>query len=507
MKTNQLFKLATAGLTLFNIALLAPPESGQAVEAISPRTSGDNIAYMTVYSSADFGTIDLATGAFTPLGNSGQTLAGLGVVNSTLYAPSYHTNPGNLYTVNPANGDLTLVGSSAISYDMFGSNTQGLYAIGTDANLYSINSTTGAATLIGPIGVSFGSWRNLSCNASVLYLANGANLYTLNTTTGAATLIGNMGGPQVGAMLLEGGILYAGEETPNFRVDMLDPNTGIATTGPNVTGVSSGVFGGLAPYPLPVPGCVMPPANLISWWPGDGNANDIQNGNNGTLQGGATFAPGKIEQAFSFSSTSDDVLVPHSDNQNTGAQISVDAWVLVPNSFSGTTTLHIVNKQTPNVNDGYRLEIVNAGQPNALNFEIITGDGLFFIQVQDVITPGVWQHLAGTYDGLTLRIYVNGVEVGNSPASGSILPVTGDLMIGLETGQSTPWLLDEVDLFDRALSQSEIQEIYNAGSAGKCKASATPTPTPTATPTPTPGGRSTPTPRPRPTPAPRPGTQ
>ena len=85
MKTNQLFKLATAGLTLFNIALLALPESAEAVEAISPSTSGDNIAYMTVYAGADFGTIDLATGAFTRLGNSDQTLAGLGVANSTLY--------------------------------------------------------------------------------------------------------------------------------------------------------------------------------------------------------------------------------------------------------------------------------------------------------------------------------------------------------------------------------------------------------------------------------------
>ena len=251
MKTNQLFKLATAGLTLFNIALLASPESGQAVEAVSPSTSGDNIAYMTIYAGADFGTIDLATGAFTRLGNSGLTLAGLGVVNSTLYATNIHTLPGNLYTVNPANGSLTLVGSSAISYDMFGSNTQGLYAIGDDANLYSINAATGAATLIGPIGVGFGSWRNLSCNASSLYLANGPNLYTLNTTTGAATLVGNMGGPQMGAILLEGGILYAGEETPSFRVDMLDPNTGVATTGPIVTGASGGVFGGLAPYPLP----------------------------------------------------------------------------------------------------------------------------------------------------------------------------------------------------------------------------------------------------------------
>jgi hypothetical protein len=47
---------------------------------------------------------------------------------------------------------------------------------------------------------------------------------------------------------------------------------------------------------LPVPKA----AAQVSWWPGDGNANDIVDGNDGTLQGGVTFATGKVEQAFSF---------------------------------------------------------------------------------------------------------------------------------------------------------------------------------------------------------------
>jgi hypothetical protein len=40
--------------------------------------------------------------------------------------------------------------------------------------------------------------------------------------------------------------------------------------------------------------CMEPPTGQISWWPGDGNANDIAESNNGTLMGGATFAPGKV---------------------------------------------------------------------------------------------------------------------------------------------------------------------------------------------------------------------
>jgi hypothetical protein len=209
----------------------------------------DNIAFMGTV-SGDFGTIDLNTGVFTLLGNSGVTLAGMAVANHTLYGSSYHTSTGVLYSINPANGSPTAIGTSSLDIDDFGSTTSGLYAVGVDTNLYSINASTGAATLIGPTGLSFGFWRSLSTNSSTLYFADGVNLYTLNTTTGAATLVGNMGGPEMGAMVLEGGFLYGGSNLPSLGVDTLDTTTGAATIGPSVTGTSSAFFA-LAPNPIP----------------------------------------------------------------------------------------------------------------------------------------------------------------------------------------------------------------------------------------------------------------
>lgn len=209
----------------------------------------DNIAYMGTV-NGDFGTVDLNTGVFSMLGNSGTTLAGMAVASATLYGSSYHTATGTLYSVNPANGSLTVVGTSAVDYDDFGSTTSGLYAVGADGNLYSINGTTGAATLIGPTGVSFGSWRSLSTNSPTLYFASGSDLYELNTTTGAGTLIGSMGSPEEGALLEEDGILYGGENSPGYSVDTLNPTTGVATPGPSITGETSAFFA-LAPNPLP----------------------------------------------------------------------------------------------------------------------------------------------------------------------------------------------------------------------------------------------------------------
>src|SRR5260370_18137079 len=58
--------------------------------------------------------------------------------------------------------------------------------------------------------------------------------------------------------------------------------------------------GGVAHFVNP---CVPAPPNMVSWWPGDGNANDIQGTNNGVVEGGATFAPAEVLQGFSMNGT------------------------------------------------------------------------------------------------------------------------------------------------------------------------------------------------------------
>ena len=205
----------------------------------------DNLAYMTTETN-QFGTIDLNTGVFSLRGILSVTYAGMVVESGKLFGADLHTGVGNLYTINPANGAPTLVGASSLDIDTFGSTTGGMFAVGVDANLYSINSSTGAATLIGPTGIGFGSWRQLSNNASALFYADGVNLYTINTSTGAATLVGSLGGQELGAMVEEGGILWGGQNTGGLFVDTVNPVTGLATEGAAVTGTTT-AFYSLAP--------------------------------------------------------------------------------------------------------------------------------------------------------------------------------------------------------------------------------------------------------------------
>ena len=94
--------------------------------------------------------------------------------------------------------------------------------------------------------------------------------------------------------------------------------------------------------------------------------------------------------------------------------------------------------------------------------------------------PGQFYHVAGTYDGTTMNLYVDGV-LEASRSVGLTVPYTSSLTwnIGVTALKFRPpnntfartWvgLIDEVEIFNRALSQSEIQDIFNAGSAGKCK--------------------------------------
>jgi hypothetical protein len=66
------------------------------------------------------------------------------------------------------------------------------------------------------------------------------------------------------------------------------------------------------------------PPGLVSWWPGDGNADDVQNVNDGTLQGGATFAAGMVGQAFSFNGVNAFVQAPENGSLDFNGPFTID---------------------------------------------------------------------------------------------------------------------------------------------------------------------------------------
>ena len=200
---------------------------------------------------------------------------------------------------------------------------------------------------------------------------------------------------------------------------------------------------------------------LVSHWEADGNAEDEEGINDGTLVGGATFAPGIDKQAFSLNGSTAYVEVPDAASLDISSQITIAAWIN-PNS-SGT--YRIVDKITAGFNNGYLLDVLG-GKLRLIAASSVTGN--------TTLSTGVFTWVAGTYDGSNLKVYINGALDGTLAASGAIPTNNLTLRIGADStglngsaGNRFPGLIDEVQLYDRVLSAAEIQTLFEAGLSKK----------------------------------------
>lgn len=211
--------------------------------------------------------------------------------------------------------------------------------------------------------------------------------------------------------------------------------------------------------------CATVPVGLISWWQGEGTGLDALVINNGTVGNGVTFVQGIVGNSFSFNGQGY-VTVPDSATLNP-VNFTIDAWIKRNSSTYDYGA--IVVKKGGNDQSGYSLESSFGGIGFWVN---ILGKGWVESPAAS-INPDQWYHVAGVYDGSVISLYVNGVSVGTpTPSEGSIAFSNSALNIGHDTSHTERHyngLIDEVHLFNRALSPAEIQEIYSAGSAGLCQ--------------------------------------
>jgi hypothetical protein len=237
--------------------------------------------------------------------------------------------------------------------------------------------------------------------------------------------------------------------------------------------------------PPPGGGCLPPPANLVSWWSGDGNANDSTGGNNGTVQGGATFAAGEVGQAFKFDGSSGYVSAGNPASLGFTSALTVEAWINPHAAPPANTMSAILTKwaQIFNVqpdSDSYGLWLRQDPTAGLQLFGAIHQAGTSEPNVQGGTIPlNAWSHVAMTFDSGTgtLVAYVNGRAVNSLTSPGAIVTSSRNVFIGREDSflpRPFNGLIDELSVYNRALSASEIQAIYAAGSAGKCKGTTAP---------------------------------
>lgn len=195
-----------------------------------------------------------------------------------------------------------------------------------------------------------------------------------------------------------------------------------------------------------------------------------------------TFAAGKVGQAFRFDGVDDKIMIANEAAFDFTTQVSTDAWVFIS---SGDGNYQSV------VNKGYysggpfELRMTREVDPfpallgclgeHVIFFAVTTTNGLQ--NAGACITKGVWHHVAGIYDGTAVRVYLDG-QIALSPNgtpgevahSGTLIQNNLSISIGWNGAFGEVWsgLIDEVEIFNRALDATEIQALFNAGSAGKC---------------------------------------
>ena len=263
---------------------------------------------------------------------------------------------------------------------------------------------------------------------------------------------------------------------PGFAtISDTQPNKGLATGVANGTTIISASFLNIVGSTNLTVGCQTAPADLVGWWPGDDTPDDISVFQNDGTFTANTYTAGEVSQAFSFAGNDTSFVDIDNIVAYETQTLSVDAWVKAnpQGDFK-----YILNK-------GYDADC----DPGVASYAFYTGDtgGLFFY-VSDGTAPvalspdagtGIWDNqwhfITGTYDGTTIRLYVDAVEVGLGTVDPTTIDYTFDdnsLTFGDYRGCpgfSYSGGLDEVEIFSRVLTPAEITSIFNAQSLGKCK--------------------------------------
>ena len=188
------------------------------------------------------------------------------------------------------------------------------------------------------------------------------------------------------------------------------------------------------------------------------------NGNVGAVSGATWIDTGRFGKALSFNGSSSRVTVPDSASLDLSGAMTLAAWVY-PTAAMADRRVVIV-KERPGSN-AYHLHASSANSGRALTG--ITSTAWNRLWSSSALPVNRWTHLAATYDGMRQRLFVNGVQVASRAQTGAISTSGNPLRIGAHgaRGEHFRGRIDEVRIYNRALSGSEIATIMNTAVASQ----------------------------------------
>jgi hypothetical protein len=227
----------------------------------------------------------------------------------------------------------------------------------------------------------------------------------------------------------------------------------------SVTVTAAGASGSPATIPvtLTVSPTTPPPTGLVGAWAFDEasgtTATDASGrGNTGTISG-ATRTTGHAGGGLSFNGTNAWVTVADSSSLDLTSAMTLEAWVR-PAALGTTWRTVVLKEQTGQLAYGLYAGTDTASRPSA-NVFTDTDHGLLG---PSALALNAWSHLAMTWDGTTLRLYVNGAQASTAALTGTAAVSSGPLRIG---GNAVwpEWfsgLIDDVRVYNRALTAAEV---------------------------------------------------
>ncbi len=208
---------------------------------------------------------------------------------------------------------------------------------------------------------------------------------------------------------------------------------------------------------------------VVAAWSAENTAFDTVGGNNGTLFNGATYAVGQVGQAFSFDGVNDRIDVDDSLSLSLSGSLTIEAWIKasdVPTQHRGAIFFRGSSGIRP-----YQLTLESGG---TLIFDIQSSTAR--ARMSAPMPLGQFVHVAATLDDATgsMRIYVNSVlmsQITTTVRPHATLDPSSNPKVGIGDVGGNPTsvdnffsgLIDELAIYDHALSETEVAAHYNAG--------------------------------------------
>lgn len=197
---------------------------------------------------------------------------------------------------------------------------------------------------------------------------------------------------------------------------------------------------------------------IVGHWKLDGNTYDSTPYSSPATNFGATPGldrKGQSNKAYQFNGSSHYMTVPDSDLLIPTSQLTMSVWYKRNGSGSHNPRGIMISKEATYIDECYQGQVL---------FSIRINNVQRLVQGGSCPADGEWRHYAATYDGLVARLYINGAQVGSYTETGSITDTTHQFFIGRYSGGGyfVNGSIDDVRIYDRALSQAEIAQLTDS---------------------------------------------